>query len=225
MSSLRRPPIEFLFCVSFYFVSLCLEFCHNKTSFYWAGDPRSQEHRPTIVEKGARRARRRRNRWRQAMASLSCVAMPSTEGSAQPSTTLGGAVIPSPRPSFGHSRSRVLLVPELLRMVSVGCGHHRAAERPGLYQTQPLNLPLGAPRRAVDLCGFGSVRGLWFGVSPRALVSVRERTRPSTFPLIVVGRSNPSRRPTCGRWLRERRPFSDRAVDLYGRLCRQGPGS
>ena len=41
--------------------------------------------------------------------------MPSTEGSAQPSTIPGGVVIPSPCPSFGHSRSRVSLVSELLR--------------------------------------------------------------------------------------------------------------
>ena len=45
---------------------------------YWAGDPRSHECRPG---KGARRTRRRRSRWRQAMAPLSCSAMPSTEGS------------------------------------------------------------------------------------------------------------------------------------------------
>jgi hypothetical protein len=55
----------------------------------------------------------------------------------------------------------------------------------------------------------GSVRGLGFGVTPRALVSMRERTRPST-PLLVVRRSHPSFRP-----LRsvpsERRPFDDRA--------------
>ena len=40
MSSLRRPPIEFLF------VSLFVRVCHSKTSFYWAGDPRPQEYRP-----------------------------------------------------------------------------------------------------------------------------------------------------------------------------------
>ena len=35
----------FLFLFLFVF-SFCLGFCHNKTSFHWAGDPRSQEHRP-----------------------------------------------------------------------------------------------------------------------------------------------------------------------------------
>ena len=109
-------------------------------------------------------------------------------------------------------------------MVSLGCGHRRAAERSGLHQTQRLNLPLGAPRRAINLHGFGSDRRPGFGVSSRALVSVRERTRPSTFPLIVVGRCHPSLRPMRP-LASERRPFSDRAFDLYGRLCRQGPWS
>ena len=110
-------------------------------------------------------------------------------------------------------------------MVPLGCGHRRAAERSGLYQTQPLNLALGAPRRAINPYGFGSARGgLGVGVSPRAHVSVRERTRPSTFPLIVVDRSHPSLRPMRP-LASERRSFSDRAVDLYGRLCRQGPWS
>ena len=73
-----------------------LEFCHNKIALLgcWAGD---QGHRSVGLGKvrGARRARRRRNRWRQAMTPLSCGAMPPTEGSAQPSTTLGGVVIPA----------------------------------------------------------------------------------------------------------------------------------
>ena len=46
MSSLRRPPIEFLFCFSFICFSVCFRVCHSKTSFYWAGDQRSQEYRP-----------------------------------------------------------------------------------------------------------------------------------------------------------------------------------
>ena len=49
MSSLRRPPIEFLFCFSFICFSFCFRVCHSsKTSFYWAGDPRSQEHREKL---------------------------------------------------------------------------------------------------------------------------------------------------------------------------------
>ena len=45
-SSLRRPPIEFLFCFSFICFSVCFRVCHSKTSFYWAGDQRPQEYRP-----------------------------------------------------------------------------------------------------------------------------------------------------------------------------------
>ena len=45
-SSLRRPPIEVLFCFSFICFSVCFRVCHSKTSFYWAGDQRSQEYRP-----------------------------------------------------------------------------------------------------------------------------------------------------------------------------------
>ena len=84
-SSLRRPPIECLFVSLFIFVSLFGCSCRSETSFTGLV---TQGHRIFGLEEGARRARRRRNRWRQAMASLSRDAMPSTEGSAQPSTTL-----------------------------------------------------------------------------------------------------------------------------------------
>ena len=106
---------------------------------------------------------------------------------------------PLPFPRF----TRVRATP----MVSLGCGHRRAAERSGLYQTQPLNLPLGAPRRAINLYGFGSVRGLGFGVSPRAL-ALCERTNeafdlptnrgrqkpsePSAYAVVGFGRDDPS---------------------------------
>ena len=91
---------------------------------------------------------------------------------------------PLPFPRF----TRVRATP----VVSLGCGHRRATERSGLYQTQPLNLPLGASRRAVSLYGFGSVRGLGFGVSPRALVSVRERTNQAFDLPTTRGRQKPS---------------------------------
>ena len=85
MSSLRRPPIEVLFLFPFYLFLFLFVVCRSKTSFYLAGDPRSQEFRPgRRCEAGPAAP----NRWRQAMTSLSCDAMPSTEGSAQPSTTL-----------------------------------------------------------------------------------------------------------------------------------------
>ena len=86
MSSLRRPPIEFLFGSLFIFVSLCLEFATVKLLRFIGLV--TQGHRSIGLEEGARRAQRRRNRWRQAMTSLACGAMPSTKGSVQPSTTL-----------------------------------------------------------------------------------------------------------------------------------------
>ena len=222
MSPLRRPPIEFHFCFSFILFLFLFRVCHNKTSFYWAGDPRSQEYRP----------RRRRCEagpaapkpmapgsgvtflWRHAVDRRFGAAVDNTRRCRHPIPA--SLLRPLPFPRF----TRVRATP----MVSLGCGYRRAAERSGLYQTQPLNLPLGALHRAINLYGFGSVRGLGFSVSPRALVSVRERTRPSTFPLIVVGRSYPSLRPMRS-LASERRPFSDRAAGLYGRLCRQGPWS
>ena len=83
-----------------------------------------------------------------------------------------------------------------------------------------MNLLLGAPRRAVNLYGFGLGSRTWGWCLPAR--SLRERTRPSTFPLFVVGRSHPSLRPMRS-LASERRPFGDRAFDLCGgRLCRQG---
>ena len=46
MSSLRRPPTEFLFVSLFILFLFLFRVFHSKTSFYWAGDPRSQEFRP-----------------------------------------------------------------------------------------------------------------------------------------------------------------------------------
>mgnify|MGYP006056599241 CR=1 FL=1 len=105
----------------------------------------TQGHRSIGLEEGARRARRRRNRWRQAMASLSCDIMPSTEGSAQPSTTLEVSSSHPRVPPFGHSRSRVSLVSELLRWSLSGAATVEQPRRSELYQTQPLNLPSRRP--------------------------------------------------------------------------------
>ena len=141
--------------VSLLFVSLFVsEFATVKLRFIGLV---TKGHRSIGLEEGAKRARRRRNRWRQAMTSLSCDAMPSTDGSAQPSTTLEVSsshprvspfgVLPFPAyhsfPSTAGLRTTRLRAP----LVSLGCGHRRATERSGLYQTRPLNLPLGAPRR------------------------------------------------------------------------------
>ena len=112
MPSLRRPPIEFLFVSLFILLLFLFGGFHRKVRFIGLV---TQGHRSIGLEEGARRARRRRNRWLQAMAPLSCGAMLSTEGSAQLSTAFGGVVIPSPRLSFDHSRSRVSLASELLR--------------------------------------------------------------------------------------------------------------
>ena len=89
----------------------------------------------------------------------------------------------------------------------------------GTLSDSSLEPSLSAPRAGP------STRTVWLG--SRTWVwclparSLRERTRPSTFPLLVVGRSHPSLRPMRS-LASERRPFDDRAFDLYGRLCRQG---
>ena len=164
MSSLRRPPIEFLFVSLFFLFSLFFRVCHSKPSFYWAGDPRPQEYRPRrrceagpAAPKPMAPGNGVTFLWRHAVDRRFGAAVDNTRT---------GVVIPSPRPSFGHSRSRVSLVSELLRMVSLGCGHRRAAERSGLYQTQPLNLLLGAPRRAINLYGFGLGSRTWVWCLP-----------------------------------------------------------
>ena len=183
----------------------------------------TQGHGSFGLEEDTRRARRRRNRWRQAIMSLSRDAMPSTEGSAQPSTTLEVSSSHPRISSFGHSRSPRSLVPEL-PLVSLGCGHRRATERSGLYQTQPLNLPLGAPRRAINLHGFGLGSRTWVWCLPArsrlrkrtnevfGLPTTRGRSRssePSAYTVVGFGETTlrrPSRRP-------------------HGRLYRQGPWS
>ena len=196
MSSLRRPPIEFSFVSLFILFLFWLEFCHNKTSIYWAGD---QGHRSIGLEEGARRARRRRIRWRQAMPSLSCGAMPSTEGSAQPSKhSRCRHPIPASPPSASSRSPRTTRVRAPL--VSLGCGHRRATERSGLEPSSRRPAPSHQPS------GFGSVRGLGFGVTPRALVSIDDsRLRPSTFTVEVI-RVNERRHS-------KRRPFDDRVDD------------
>ena len=150
--------------------------------------------------------------------------MPSTEGSAQPPTTLevssshprisSFGVLPFPR---DPTRVRVPLV-------SLWCGHRRATERSGLYQTQPLNHPLGAPRRAINLHGFWLGLRTWVWCLPArsrlyertnevfGLPTTRGQSRspePSAYTVVGFGETTlrrPSRRP-------------------YGRLYRQGPCS
>ena len=152
----------FLFLFLFLFVD-----CRSETSF--TGQV-TQGHRSFGLEEGARRARRRRIRWRQAMASLSRDAMPSTEGSAQPSTTLEVSSSHPRVSSFGHSRSPRFLVSES-RWSPLRCGHRRATERLGLYQTQPLNLPLRCPAPTMNQQFLGRFEDLGL-VSPRALSSL-----------------------------------------------------
>ena len=109
MSSLRRPPIECLFVSLFILFLFLFVVCRSETSFTGLV---TQGHRSFGLEEGARRARRRRTRWRQDMTPLSRGAMPSTEGSAQPSTTLEVSSSHPRVSSFGHSRSPRSLVPE-----------------------------------------------------------------------------------------------------------------
>ena len=167
---------SFHFCFSLYRV------CHSKTNRF-IGQV-TQGHRSIGLEEGARRAQRRRNRWRQAMTSLSCDAMPSTKGSVQPSTTLEVSSSHPRVPPSGHSRSRVSLVSELLRwslwsapcrfttlvgstrglglsgaaaeivFPLLGAGHRRA--------TETVSSLLGAPRRAPTKSWLGS--RTWVGV-------------------------------------------------------------
>ena len=77
MSSLRRPPIECLFVSLFILFLFLFVVCRSETLFTGLV---TQGHRSFGLEESARRARRRRTRWRHAMASLSRGAMTSTEG-------------------------------------------------------------------------------------------------------------------------------------------------
>ena len=225
MSSLRRPPIEFLFCSSFICFSFCFRVCHSKTSFYWAGDPRSQEYRPRrrceagpAAPKPMAPGNGATFLWRHAVVRRFGAAVDNTRSSEVSSSHFSASLLwPLPFPLF----ARVRATP----MVSLGCGHRRAAERsPGLYPTQRFepssrrSAPVYQPTRS-----WLGPRTLGLVSPPRALVSARERTRPSTFPLIVVGRSHPSLRPMRSLASGETPPLRPRAVDLYGRLCRRGP--
>ena len=63
MSSVRRPPIECLFVSLFILFLFLFVVCRSETSFTGLV---TQGHRSFGLEEGARRARRRRTRWRQA---------------------------------------------------------------------------------------------------------------------------------------------------------------
>ena len=167
MSSLRRPPIEFLFCFSL-FVSLSFfRVCHSKTLFCWAGDPRSQEYRPRrrceaglAVPKPMAPGNGATLSWRHAADRRFGAAADNTRRCRHPIPASPlSARLPFPR------FTRVRATP----VVSLGCGRRRATERSGLYQTHPMNLPSGRPAPGRQPVRFGSVRGLGFGVSPRAL--------------------------------------------------------
>ena len=67
----------------------------------------------------------------------------SAVSSSHPRIPLSGTPVPAFRPYSGP------LVRGTPVVVSLGCGHRRAKERLGLYQTQPLNLALDAPHRSL----------------------------------------------------------------------------
>ena len=173
MSSLRRPPIECLFVSLFILFLFLFVVCRSETSFTGLV---TQGHRSFGLEEGARRARRRRTRWRQAMTSLSRGAMSSTEGSAQPSTTLEVSSSHPRVSSFGHSRSPRSLMPEF-PLVSSPVRPPSSSREVGTLSDSALEPSSRCPAADHEPTVLGSVRGLGFGVSPRALVSVRERTR------------------------------------------------
>ena len=91
--------------------------------------------------------------------------------------------IPASPPSASSRSPRTTRVRAPL--VSLGCGHRRATERSGLEPSSRRPAPSHQPS------GFGSVRGLGFGVTPRALVSIDDFTSEA-FDL--YGRSHPSQR-------------------------------
>ena len=112
--------------------------------------------------------------------------MPSTEGSAQPSTTLEVSSSHPRISSFG-----VLPFP----------AYHSCPSTAGLSRVRApsSNREVGAgepssrrPAPSHQPSGFGSVRGLGFGVTPRALVSIDEFDGSKAFDL-WYGRSHPSR--------------------------------
>ena len=183
----------FLFCFS-----VCFRVCRSKTFhvlFWLVGDPRPQEFQPRrrceagpAAPKPMTPGNGATFLWRHAVDQRFGAAVDNTRG----------VVIPSPRLLLRRPPvpPAIQLVSEYhmvfcfpAALVSLGCGHRRATEGSGLYQTQPLNLPLGAPRRANF--SVGSVRGLGFGVTPRVLVSIGDFTYKA-FGL--YGRSHPSQR-------------------------------
>ena len=130
-----------------------------------------------------------------------------------------GVVIPSPRPSF-----RPLPFPRFTRVratpvVSLRCGHRRATEKVGALSDSALEPSFSAPRagpstytvlaRFEDLGLVSHSLAPWGTNEDFGLSTIRGR------------RSHPNLRPMRSLAL-ERRPFNDRAFDLYGRLCRQG---
>ena len=200
MSSLRRPPIGFLFCFSFICFSFCFGVCNSKTSFYWADDPRSQEYRPrrrceadSAAPKPMAPCNDATLPWRHTVDRRFGAAVENTRRCRYPIPA--SPLRPLPFPRFTCVRATPV--------VSLGCGHRRATERSGLYQTQPLNLPLGAPRRAVNLYGFGLGSRTWVWCLP-----ARSRTNgdgPAGFSVAPVG-------AVCVADFRRRRSFRQSTV-------------
>jgi hypothetical protein len=144
------------------------------------------------------------------MTSLSRDAMPSTEGSAQPSTTLNvssshprvSSFRPLPFPAFTRDR-----VPAGLLSGAATVGYREVWTLSDSALEPSSRRP--APTMNQQFLGRFEDLGL---ASPRALVSVRERTRSSSFHYswsVGVLRSF----GLCGRWLPVGRPFDDRADD------------
>ena len=133
------------------------------------------------------------------MTPLSCGTMPSTEGSAQPSKTNtrrcrhpipASFLRPLPFPRFTFTRVRA--TPNGLSRVRPPSSSREVGTLSDSALEPSSRRP--APGHHLNGCWLGSRTWVW--CLPRALsLSVRVRTRPSTFPLIMVGRSHPSLRP------------------------------
>ena len=117
----------------------------------------------------------------------------------QPSTTLGGVVIPSPHPPFGYSRSRVSPV------FGAPCPRYSGSSLSRVRPPSSKREVGTLSDSALEPCSrrpapqppaytvVGSVRGLGFGVCPERFpqTMLRIRTRPSTFPLLADRRKLP----------------------------------
>ena len=94
-------------------------------------------------------------------------------------------------------------------MVSLGCGHRRATERPKLYQRQPLNLPIGGPRRRLQPIRLSArFEDLGLVSSPNAHNRCENTNEAFDLPTTRGPEEVFRAFGLYGRWLRERRrPF------------------